>query len=401
MRRSDSSALYERAVSVMPGGNTRTTVFVRPHPPYAASGRGCHIIDVEGRTILDLQNNYTSLVHGHAHPAITAAMVRAMEAGSCFGLPTHNEVELAEELQARMPALEQLRFTNSGTEAVMLAIRTARAVTGRPRVLRFADCYHGSSDVVVGPGTPGVPLGIQRDVITTPFDDHEVAIQILETYGHELACILLDLMPNRAGLRRASPGFVSVLETEARHRGILLIVDEVITFRLARGGLSQSFGLTPDLIVLGKVIGGGLPIGAFGGRAEVMDAFDPRRPDHLAHGGTFNANPLSMVAGAVSLRLLDEEAFRHLEHLGDWLRDGLRSLGYSVAGSGSLARVALGGVDPQELWWRVYDAGVLIATNGLLCASTPMREEDVDRALEAFERVARGPSATSGSPGPP
>lgn len=383
----DGQALYERALRRLPGGNSRTTVFIPPHPPYALRGKGWRVWDVDGHELLDLQCNYASLVHGHAFAPAVQAAERALAEGSAFGLPTGAEVELAERLGERLRWTERWRFAGSGSEAVMMAVRAARAATGRDGMLRFEGCYHGSWDAVVQPGASGVPAGAQRDVLTVPVGDEQALLAALEEHGEQLACVLLDLMPNRAGLRPATPAFAALVREQTARRGIVLILDEVITFRLSTGGLQALYGIEGDLVVLGKLIGGGLPIGAIGGRAAQMEVFDPRRADAVAHGGTFSANPVSLRAGLAALDALDAEAIARIDELGERLRSGLGELGYAVTGRGSLLKVHVS--DPVELWWRLYRAGVLIALGGLMCISTPMDDAVIDRALVAFERALR------------
>jgi glutamate-1-semialdehyde 2,1-aminomutase len=377
-----SAALYERAVGVLPGGNSRSTVFLAPHPPYARRGEGWRLIDVDGRELIDLSGNYASLVHGHAFPPAVQAATRALATGSAFGLPTAAEVELAECLAGRLPHAERWRFAGSGTEAVMLAVRAARAATGRPGLLRFEGCYHGNWDAVVPVGAAGVVRAAQSDVVSVPFGEESAFLAALERHGEGLACVLLDLMPNRAGLRPAEPAFVRLVREHTARLGIVLILDEVITFRLALGGMQESYGLTGDVVVLGKLIGGGLPIGALGGRAAVMDHFDPRRADAVAHGGTFSANPVSLRAGLAAVRALDAAAIERINALGERLRAGLEELGYAVTGRGSLLKLHVS--DLPELWWRLYREGVAIAGGGLVSICTPMDDAVVDRALAAF-----------------
>jgi glutamate-1-semialdehyde 2,1-aminomutase len=377
-----SDHLYARALGALPGGNTRTTLFVAPHPPYARRGEACWIEDEDGHRVIDLQNNYTALIHGHAHPTVTAAAVAALEDGSAFGLPTRHEVELAAELSARVPAGERWRFANSGTEAVMIAIRVARAATGRPGILRFAGAYHGSYDAVVASGAPGV---VARDSIEVPVGDAEALLAALDAFGPRLAAVVFDAMPNRAGLRPAAPEFVALLRRETERRGILLIQDEVLTFRIARGGLHSLYGIRPDLVTLGKLIGGGLPVGAVGGREDVMAHFDPRRDGAVGHGGTFSANPVTLRAGLAALAAWDDAAIGRLNALGDGLRETLAGQGWEVTGRGSLLRLHMD--DPAALWWRLYRAGVLVAVNGLACLSTPMDEAVLERVADAFAAV--------------
>lgn len=380
-----SDALHARALRALPGGNTRTTLFVPPHPPYALRGAGWRVVDEDGHELVDLQNNYTALVHGHAHPTVTAAAVRALEDGGSFGLPTRHEIALADVLRERVAAGERWRFANSGTEAVMIAIRVARAVTGRDAILRFAGAYHGAYDAVVAAGSPGVPVGVAADVVEVPFGDEAALLAALDAHGERLAAVLFDAMPNRAGLRPAAPAFAALLRAETERRGILLICDEVLTFRLARGGLHETYGIRPDLVTLGKLIGGGLPVGAVGGAERVMERFDPRRADAVGHGGTFSANPVTLRAGLAALEAWDDAALARLNDLGDGLRAALAAQGWTVTGRGSLLRVHVD--DPAALWWRLYREGVLIAVNGLACLSTPMDEAVLARVEETFARV--------------
>jgi glutamate-1-semialdehyde 2,1-aminomutase len=384
-----SAELFERARRVLPGGNTRTTLFVPPYPPYAARGEGYELVDADGHRLIDLHANYTSLVHGHAHPAIVEAASEAVRDGTAFGLPTEAEIEVAEELCDRVRGLERVRFTSSGTEAVMMAIRAARASTGRDGLLRFDGAYHGTADPVASDISPGVPEGVARDVVVVPFDDVEAFRAAIDERGEELACVLLDLMPNRVGLRQASEGFARAVRDETRTRGILLVADEVITFRLAPGGVHELYGLDPDLVTLGKIVGGGFPIGAFGGRADVMAVFDPSRAEPVPHGGTFSANPVAMRAGLAALRLLDAGEVERINALGERLRMALAARGIEAVGRGSLLQLPLDGVDA---WRRLYAEGVLVAPIGLGAVSTPMDEAVIDevvvRTAKALERVS-------------
>jgi glutamate-1-semialdehyde 2,1-aminomutase len=381
-----ADGLYDRALAVLPGGNSRTTLFIAPRPPYADHGAGCRLTDVDGHEVVDLQNNYTALIHGHAHPVVTAAAVSAAQRGASFGLPTRYEVELAEVLNARMGSDRRWRFANSGTEAVMVAIRAARAFTGRDAVLRFDGAYHGSADVVVAGGAPGIPAGVARDSVVVPVGDREALDRALDEHGDRLACVVFDAMPNRAGLRPAAPAFVDHLREATRERGILLVQDEVLTFRVAPGGLHALYGIEPDLVTLGKVIGGGFPVGAVGGRAEVMEVFDPRRRAAVGHGGTFSANPVTLAAGLAAMELFGADEVDRLNGLGQRLRDRLAAQGWTVTGHGSLLRVHV--PDHEDLWWRLYRRGVAIAVNGLACLSTPMDDAVVDEVAGAFAAVA-------------
>ena len=382
-----SEALYARALARMPGGNTRSTLCASPSSPYVAHGSGCELEDVDGHRLIDLLGNYTALVHGNAHPAIVEAAAAAIQAGSCFGLPSAADVELAEHLHERQPSLQKLRFANSGSEAVMMAIRAARAWTGRDRILRFAGCYHGTYDAVASDGAPGRPAALEAEVISVPEGDAERFLAATEAHGGKLACVLMDLMPNRTGLVPASADLVRLVRQETERCGIVWIVDEVITFRLSHGGMQDFYEATPDLTVLGKIIGGGFPVGAFGGREEIMTVFDPRQPGAIDHGGTFSANPVTMKAGLAALSLLDREQIEKINNLGNRLRRELQGLGYEVNGRGSLLRI-VGEVDMPGLWWRLYRAGVLVAHNGLMCVSSAMNDAVIDLVLERFAEVS-------------
>jgi glutamate-1-semialdehyde 2,1-aminomutase len=382
-----SDRLYDRATASLPGGNTRTTLFVAPHPPYAASGRGCSVVDIDGHEVIDFNSNYTSLIHGYQRAEIVAAVNGAIAQGSCFCLPTVYEVELAERLAARISAAPKWRFTNSGTEAVMMAIRVARAATGRDAVLRFAGCYHGTYDGIFEAGAGGVPGAYAEQVVTVPVGDKAALQAALSAGGHRIACVLFDPMPNRAGLRPSDPAFVQMLRAETARHEILLVMDEVITFRLAHGGMQALYDVRPDITTLGKVLGGGFPVGAVGGRAEVLDLFDPHCRHGVNHGGTFSANPVTMRAGCVALDLLTREEIARINALGDRLRQSLIENGWNATGHGSLLRIHAS--DPAATWWRLYEEGVLVAPNGLMCTSTAMTEEVIDQAIAAFDRVMK------------
>ena len=381
-----SEQIFATAVTCLPGGNTRSTLAVSPHPPYASRGHGYLVVDADGREVIDLQANMSALVHGHAHPAIVGTIKAAVEDGASFGLPTATEVELARHLVDRIQALELVRFTNSGTEAVMTVLRVARAHTGRDSILRFAGCYHGTYDAVLADGSAGVPAAVRDTVITVPYGDIVGFENAIRKHASRLAAVIIDLMPNRLGFKPASMEFARTVRALTRELDVLLIVDEVITFRLEYGGLHVSYDLDPDLITLGKVIGGGLPIGAFGGRRAIMEMFDPRMLHPLEQGGTFTANPLVMRAGLTTLELLTRTEIDRINRLGDMLRMRLTELGYHVNGRGSLSCVMSD--DPTGLWWKLYRAGILIGRSGLMCMATVMTEATVDEIARRFESVA-------------
>jgi glutamate-1-semialdehyde 2,1-aminomutase len=322
---SKSAALFARAQGVLPGGNSRTTVYMAPYPPYAASGDGCFITDVEGDRRLDCLNNYTALIHGHAHPSIVEAATRRLAQGASFPLPTPEEIELAALLCERLPSAERVRFTNSGSEAVMIALKGARAFTGRSKIAKFEGAYHGSYDYaevslssspetwgsLAAPASTayskGTPPAVLQDVVVLPFNHVEHTVARIEREARDLAAVLVDPVPNRVGLVPAHAEFLNALREVTRAHGIVLIFDEVISFRVGYQGAQGALGVTPDVTTLGKIIGGGFPVGAVAGRADVMSVFDPTRggPPAAPHGGTFNANPVTMAAGVATLNQSD------------------------------------------------------------------------------------------------
>jgi glutamate-1-semialdehyde 2,1-aminomutase len=422
---SRSKALYDRAVASLPGGNSRTTVFMSPYPIYAARGEGCRVWDVDGNVFIDCINNFTSLIHGHAHPRLVEAATRQIALGTAFGLPTESEIDLAELLASRLPAVDQLRFANSGTEAVMMALKAARAFTGRPKIAKCEGAYHGAYDYAEvsldptpdawGRNAPvsvayakGTPENVLADVVTIPFNDPEAAVSLIREHGAELAGVLVDPMPNRAGLVPADRAYLEALRAVTRETGALLIFDEVITFRLGYHGAQGLWGIDPDLTTLGKIMGGGFPVGAIGGRAEVMAVFDPRHgKPALPHGGTFSANPVTMRAGLAAMELLDEAAFKRLDALGDAVRDGINTAfrkhgvpGRAV-GLGSLLKIHFSEreirdyrsayITAQEARRQavfnrgLLDRGILAAGYGLMALSTPMTSAETDAIVAAVD----------------
>lgn len=383
--------IFDRAKKVMPGGNTRSTVFVPPHPPYAAEGSGAIVTDETGRSVIDCNNNYTSLIHGHAHEEVLDAALDAAKKGTAFGLPTKYEVDMAECLAERT-GIQQWRFCNSGTEAVLMMLRAARAHLGRDIIIRFEGSYHGTGDEVVDQKSPGVPASTHKSVIVLPQNDIQAVSEALQNHGHRTAAVLIDLMPNRAGLQPATQEFVQQLRALTRQYGVLLAVDEVISLRLCWGGFHQHYGVDPDLISIGKIIGGGFPAGAIGGSADILKTFSPTTTGNVMWGGTFTANPVTMAAGLTALRLYDEEAVIALNTRGDLLRSQLKSAGVPVNGFGSLMRIVT--ADIESLWWNLYAKGVLAGSNGLLALSTAMTDEHIQQVAEAVISSTAGLSVT-------
>ena len=328
------TALLRRAERVMPGGVSspvRAYRAVGGQPPFIVSGEGCRVRDSDGRAYVDLVCSWGPLIAGHAHPAVVAAIREQAGRGTTYGAATPLEVELAETIAAAVPSAEMVRFVSSGTEAAMSAVRLARAATGRAAILKFAGCYHGHADALLAkagsgvatlglPGTAGVTEGAARDTITVTYND----LGAVERAAAEtpLAAIVVEPYAGNMGCVPPEPGFLEGLRAVCDRAGALLVFDEVITgFRVARGGAQGLLGLRPDLTCFGKVIGGGLPVGAYGGRRELMSLVAPLGPVYQA--GTLSGNPLAMAAGLATLALLDEAAYRRLEELGQRLERGL------------------------------------------------------------------------------
>ncbi|MHB8460730.1 MAG: aspartate aminotransferase family protein [Candidatus Limnocylindrales bacterium] len=396
-----SCELFERATRSLPGGSTRTTVYSAPYPPYIAAGEGLTLRDVDGNVYRDFLGNYTALILGHAHPAVVAAVESQVRRGSAFAAPTETEIELAEELRRRLPSLERLRFTNSGTEATMFAIRAARAFTARPLVATFEHSYHGTHDGVMA-GTPGVPAALSGLVVELPWEDADGVERALRGRERDLAAIIIEPVQGAGGVRAASSDFLAFLRSFADRHGALLIFDEIIAFRVGLHGAQGAFGVRPDLTTLGKIIGGGYALAAFGGRADVMDLFDARRAGSLSHGGTFNGNPVAAAAGLATLRELTPDVFARLDALGGRLRAqvagaiGRDGLDARIAVVGSLFQVwsglgvsavatGVGGV--PELFLGLLLAGFYVAPRGMGAIPAIATESDVDDLAAAIERV--------------
>jgi glutamate-1-semialdehyde 2,1-aminomutase len=395
-----SRALFERATGSLPGGSTRTTVYTAPYPPYVESGRGLWIRDVDGNAYRDFIGNYTSLILGHAHPAVVAAVEAQVRRGSAFAAPTEVEVELAEEIRRRVPSIERLRFTSSGTEATMFAIRAARAFTGRPLIAKFDHAYHGTHDLVMT-GTAGVPSAMDGLIVELPWGDPDRIEVALRGRELDLAAVILEPVQGAGGVRAADPSFLAFLRGLTERLGALLILDEIISFRVAPGGAQERYGVRPDLTTLGKVIAGGYPLAAFGGRADVMAIFDARRPGAVSHGGTFNGNPVAAAAGLATLRELTPAAYAHLDALGERLRERIAStierdgLDARVTAVGSLFQVFVGaevaafatGVAARPtLYLGLLLDGFAIAPRGMGAIPTVATEADVDDLADAVGR---------------
>ncbi|MDA2959656.1 MAG: glutamate-1-semialdehyde 2,1-aminomutase [Actinomycetota bacterium] len=333
--------MFDRAEAVIPGGvNSSIRAFrsVGGRPYVVARAEGAHVIDVEGREYIDLVQSYGAVILGHAHPAVTAAVSEAATAGTSYGAPTPREMKLAEAVAARVPSCERVRFMNSGTEATSTAVRLARGYTGRDRVVIFHGNFHGATDALLAaggsgvatlglPGTVGVPAGAVAETLVVPYNQ-------VPTLDEGVAAVVVEPVAANMGVVAPSPGFLEGLRAECDRVGALLVFDEVITgFRLGTGGAQQRFGVAPDLTAFGKVIGGGLPVGAVGGRADVMSSLSPLGP--VFHAGTLAGNPLATAAGLAVLNLLDDVVYSELERraarLADLLADACATAGLNMS----------------------------------------------------------------------
>ncbi len=389
--------LFARAQRVIPGGvNSPVRAFraVGGTPYFVARAAGAHVWDVEGRRYVDLVQSYGAIIAGHAHPAIVEAVQRAAADGTSYGAPTEREVRLAEEICARVPSCQMVRLVSSGTEATMSAIRVARGFTGRPKVVKFAGNYHGHGDLLLAeagsgvaslglPGSAGVTDAAVHDTVVAPYNQ-------VPTLDEQTACVIVEPIAANMGLVPPDPGFLPGLRAECDRVGALLIFDEVITgFRVARGGAQEMFGIAPDLTTMGKVIGGGLPIGAYGGRADVMAAVAPLGPVYQA--GTLSGNPLATAAGLAVLDLLDAAAYetlhRHAGALAEILRGALAAAGVEahVPVASTLVGLYLGDRPPSD-----YDEARAVDEAGYARLFHALLDRGVALAPGAYEVMFPG-----------
>jgi glutamate-1-semialdehyde 2,1-aminomutase len=398
-----SARQYERAVQVMPGGNTRSVLFYGPFPLAIARGEGCRLWDADGHEYIDFIAEFTAGLYGHSNPVIREAIDRALDAG--INLSGHNllESELARLICDRFPAVDSVRFTNSGTEANLMAISAARVHTRRDKVIVFAGGYHGG---VLTFAQGNSPANVPHDLLIANYNDLASAQDLFESHPDEVAAVVVEPMQGAAGCICGERDFLAGLRELASKYGALLIFDEVMTSRLAPGGLQEALEIRPDLTTLGKYIGGGMSFGAFGGRASIMDQFDPRKPGATPHAGTFNNNVLSMAAGAAGLsRLYTADVAREMNARGDRLREQLnaicveRNVPLQFTGRGSLMNLQAGrhairsvkdllpeGNSVKDLFFfHIVEHGIYLARRGFIVLSMPITEKEIGRLLSAFD----------------
>jgi len=320
VRNEKSRALFERAQLLMPGGvNSPVRAFkaVGGTPFFVAKGEGCYLWDVDGNRFVDFVCSWGPLILGHAHPEVVAAVKEAVERGTTYGAPTELEVALAEKIQQAFPSMEMLRLVNSGTEATMSAIRAARGYTGRKKIVKFEGCYHGHADYLLVkagsgaatfgiPDSAGVPEGTAQDTIVLPYNDIEAFNKTMDAMGEEIAAVIVEPIAGNMGVVLPKPEFLAALRQQTEKHGVVLIFDEVITgFRVAYGGAQSLYGIKPDMTCLGKIVGGGFPLAAYGGRKEIMQTVAPLGPVYQA--GTLSGNPVAVTAGLKTLEILERD----------------------------------------------------------------------------------------------
>ena len=339
-----SGMMFQKARKVIPGGvnsPVRACRSVGCDPLFIKRAAGAYLFDVDGNEFLDFVGSWGPMIMGHAHHAIVEAICKAAHEGTSFGAPTPAEIELASMVVEAVPSVEKIRFVNSGTEATMSAVRLARGYTGRKTVVKFDGCYHGHADsflvkagsgvITLGiPGSPGVPNDIVRNTVSIPYNDLDILDKTLRDISLEIACVIVEPVAGNMGCVLPADGFLQKLRSLTKELGIVLIFDEVITgFRLSYGGAQEVYGVSPDLTCLGKIIGGGLPVGAYGGKAEIMDCIAPDGPVYQA--GTLSGNPLAMAAGIAALKLLQNKDFyRGLEKKSAWLAGRLQDIAEKI-----------------------------------------------------------------------
>jgi glutamate-1-semialdehyde 2,1-aminomutase len=397
-----------------------------PYPLFVEDARGSRLTDADGHEFIDFMNNFTSLILGHAHPNVVEAVSDQMRRGSALAAPTRSQLELARLLRDRVPSVETLRFTASGSEATLMALRCARAFTGRDKVMKMEGGYHGSYELaevslvplpgLAGPAEAPQPVPVDAsgssslpaDVVICPYNDPERARSLIEKNADDLAAVIVEPVLGSLGMIPARREFLLALRDATVAHGVVLVFDEVITLRLDEGGAQSLYGVTPDLTAMGKIIGGGLPIGAFGGREDLMRLFSPDEPRPVMHSSTFSGNPLSMAAGAAALKRVDAALLERVDELGERLRGGFnrafqrQGVRGQATGIGSLANIHLtdqpisnardslegiiaGGAVSGVLHLLMLERGIFGASRLMYCTSATMTADDVDRAVAALE----------------
>ena len=398
-----SRAQYERARESMPGGNTRTGMFYPPFPLAIEKAAGATLTDVDGHTYTDFVGDFSAGLYGHSHPVIREAVQATLDSGMAYGSTSPYEARLAALVCARFPSIEQVRFTTSGTEGNMLALVTARAVTGKDSIMVFEGAYHGGTIYF---GREAAPIVVPFPFVIAPYNDAEEARRLIRENAHRLAAVLVEPLQGASGAIPASADFLGALREACSAHDVLLIFDEVMTSRVAPDGRQGQLGIVPDLTTLGKYIGGGFSCGALGGPAEIMKCFDPSRPDSFVHHGTFNNNVFMLIAGAAGLeKIFTPPVQIALNEAGDALRDALNGLAvrhgasFQVTGLGSIMTMhlqrepirSIRDIAPRDSRLRqllhldLIDKGFFTARRGYMAPSLAIAETDCDGLIEAVD----------------
>ncbi|MFR5858677.1 MAG: aspartate aminotransferase family protein [Clostridia bacterium] len=424
--RPNSRRLHTEACKYMPGGDTRTATFFLPFPNFIKYGEGAYMYDEDGFKLLDFQNNYTSLIHGHAHPETVEAVREQIAKGSAYTAPFEKQIELSKLLTQRFPSVDMIRYTNSGTEANMHALRIARAYTGKAKIIKTEGGYHGTTDVFeasvdpnikkagtldqikVIPESSGVSENALKDVLVVPFNDIERTRKMIEEHHQEVACIIIEPIMGSAGQITPDLEYLRFLREITTQYHIVLIFDEVVTGRLSLGGAQKFYGVTPDLTTIGKIIGGGTPVGAFGGKREIMQMYDPREKK-MYHSGTFNGNAVTITAGLATMKAYNQQAVDYVNDLGALFKEGVLKiyeklgLNMKISGAGSIYNILFTDKDVKNyrdvasaheelnkvLYMSLLTKGIFDAERGMFCMSTAMTKEDIRFGLDTLETSLR------------
>ena len=421
-----NQSIYQRAVKVIPGGVSRNTIFRYPHPFYVDKAKGSFITDIEGVKRIDFANNMASLIHGHANDKINNAVNEQLKKGTAYTMGSEIEVKYAELLNSRNPSFEKIRFVNSGTEAVMTMIKASRAYNGKFKIAKAEGTYHGTYDYAEisqtsnptnwgnldnpksVPVVEGTPESVLNDVVIFPFNDLSRTIKILDQNADDISCVLIDLVPHRAGLFPAYDKYISEIYKWTRKNNALLLFDEVVTFRAYFSGAQEKYSVSPDLTALGKIIGGGFPIGAIAGKSEIMDVLNPRNKvlKH-PHSGTFSANPISTIAGYTAMSMFDKSSVKKINSLADIAKKQIKEainiadIPACVTGLGSMFRIHLQNSPPTNARETYQDNNTKEIINDLLdylflneniimintCTcmlSTSLTQKEIDRLSQAL-----------------
>lgn len=420
--RKKSLELHKEACRFLPGGDTRTVTYFDPFPHYIVRGDGAYLYDADGNQLIDFQNNYTSLIHGHNHKPTVEAIKKQVSLGTAYAAPFENQTKLAKLLTERVPSIDLIRFTNSGTEANMHVLRIARAYTKKSKIIKTEGGYHGTTDVFeasvdpnlkkagtlenikVIPESKGVSKNALKDVLVVPFNDIKNTQIMIEKHHDDIACFIIEPVMASAGQIVPCKEYLEFLREITAHYGILLIFDEVVTFRLSTGGAQGLYDIHPDLTSLGKIIGGGTPIGAFGGKEEIMRMYDPKEKK-MYHSGTFNGNALAMAAGIATMKAFDESSVNKINSIGRKFKNDLENiflklgLDLQVSGTGSLLNIIFSNKSIRNyrdvassyeklnelLFLSLLTKGIFNAPRGMFCMSTAMTLADIDKTIGKLE----------------